>query len=241
MPAINITIRLHFVRALNVLLGAAVLMPSSSVARAQQMAAVSATSCTMPTDATAPELMERWQKALQTRHPDRVTRLFTADGALLGFASPVARASYTAIRDYYLYFLQFEPQFKVTGQKIESGCNYLIDEGTYTWTLKAKYSGAVETREASYRFIYEFTSGQWRIAHYVEALILPVREVRFVVPPTNQTGHSLNRQVAAARVPGTAVAGYLKRHEPIAKSKAAKRAPEPVVEPWSWSDVISNR
>lgn len=163
--------------------------------------------CVVPTAATANDLSSRWVTALKTRHPDRVTRLFASDGALLGFASPVGRASYASIREYYLYFLQFEPQLKFGQHELEGGCNFFIDTGTYTWTLKTK-SGDVQTRDARYRFIYEFSAGQWRIAQHVDALQPGTGDQAFAVPAPAPA------RVARRSENGTAVAGYLKRRSP---------------------------
>jgi hypothetical protein len=185
---------------------------------------VRADACTVPDAALASELMERWNGALKTQHPDRVTRLFATDGALLGFASPVARASYMPIRDYYLYFLQFEPQVKVSHRQLETGCNFLIDAGSYAWTLKSRATGAVETREARYRFTYEFVGGAWRIAQLDETLVGAPTVAGFAVPPPLTP-----RVVFLDGASGTAVAGFLKRAEraPPALPLASSAAPLP--------------
>jgi hypothetical protein len=146
--------------------------------------------------------------------------LFAVDGALLGFASPVARAQYMPIRDYYLYFLQFEPQVKVSNRVLDAGCDFLIDAGTYTWSLKSRVTGQVETREARYRIFYELVGGTWRIAQLDEMLVGGVTVAGFAVPPP------LTPRVAVVdSATGTAVAGFVKRAEPAAQSPATAQSP----------------
>ncbi len=187
-----------------------------------------AAGCTVPEPAMAQDLFDDWNAALKTQHPDRVTRLFAADGALLGFASPVARAGYMPIRDYFLYFLQFEPKARVTDRKVETGCNFLIDHGTYVWTLKSRTTGATETREARYRFIYELSGGQWRIAQHVDALAGTAVIAGFAVPPP------LTPRVAIVDgSTGAAVAGFVKRIEPAPPQSAPARLQGPATKPSS--------
>jgi uncharacterized protein (TIGR02246 family) len=182
---------------------------------------VSSEACVTPPESTAQELMGQWNAALKTRHPDRVTQLFAKDGALMGFASPVPRTAYATIREYYLYFLQFEPQIQVKSSEVERGCNYLIDSGTYTWLLKSRVSGAAETRDARYRMIYERLGGQWRLSEYAETLASgAATDVAFAVPPPSPP-----RVTAAAKSAAPAVAGFLKRAEPAPKPKAAPAKP----------------
>jgi hypothetical protein len=167
--------------------------------------------------------MDRWNSALKTQHPDRVTRLFATDGALLGFASPLARTRYMPIRDYYLYFLQFEPQVKVGNRTLDIGCDFLIDAGTYTWSLKSRVTGQVEMREARYRIIYEFVGGAWRIAQLDETLVGGMTVAGFAVPP------QLTPRVAVVDgATGTAVAAFVKRADPGVLTPAAAAAPLPI-------------
>ncbi len=196
------------------------LIPAAMIGVAQNHAR--AAGCTIPEPTMAQDLFDGWNTALKTQHPDRVTRLFAADGALLGFASPVARANYMPIRDYYLYFLQFEPKARVTDRHVETGCNFLIDHGTYVWTLKSRTTGVTETREARYRFIYELSGDQWRIAQHVDVLTSATTVAGFAVPPP------LTPRVAIIDgATGAAVAGFVKRIEPPVLPATPARASTP--------------
>ena len=156
---------------------------------------------------------------LQTRHPDRVTRLFASDGALQGFASPVARKDYASMREYFLYFLQFEPQIKFEERHVDAGCNYLIDAGSYTWTLKPKDGSEAETVPARYRMVYEYDDGSWRIVEFIEEVTGVASDVSSFAVPDPQTPRA-----PVALAPKTpAVAGFLKRStDTTAASKSRK-------------------
>jgi hypothetical protein len=192
---------------------------------------------TVPEAATAATLFDDWSAALKTQHPDRITRLFANDGAFRGFASPIARSGYMPIRDYFLYFLQFEPKAQVTTRSVETGCNFLIDQGSYVWTLKSRTTGAIETREARYYFIYEMSGGRWRISQYVDELAASAQVAAFAVPPP-----LVPRSPIVVAVGGSAVAGFVQRVEPGTpqvlitrrnRARTAKRVsvdPEPAFE-----------
>jgi hypothetical protein len=187
---------------------------------------VSASGCSVPEPEVAASLFDDWNAALKTQHPDRMTRLFANDGALRGFASPISRNGYMPIRDYFLYFLQFEPKARVTARSVETGCNFLIDQGNYVWTLKSRTTGAIETREARFHFIYEMSGGRWRISQFVDDLVGGTQVAGFSVPPP------LVPRVAIIVGPaGTAVAGFVRRGSPapkqslVTRTKAATKAP----------------
>lgn len=162
--------------------------------------------CQAVSDTDVIALGERYIAKLQSRHPDQLTRLFASDGAMHGFASPVVRTDYKSVREYFLYFLQFEPQLKFEDRLIEIGCNYVIDQGNYTWSLKAKGAALAEDVPARFRFIYEYSNGDWRIAEHIEELTAAnTDETRYAVadPQTPRI------PAISAAVP--AVAGFVKR------------------------------
>ena len=192
------------------------------------------TSCAKPSDELAPALMERWNAALKTKHPDRLTQLFTKDGSLRGFASPVDRHTYASVREYYLYFLQFDPRAAVTDRKVETGCGYVIDTGSYVWSLKAKPTAAVETREAKYRFVYELVDGDWRIAEHGDRLTAGQTTSAFVVPAPSIARGPVS-SIVTGSVPGTAVAGFVKRKSVAAKAAAATVSKPKTRKPETWS------
>ena len=164
-----------------------------------------APACAMATDATAITLAERFSAALQTRHPDRVTRLYAGDSQLQGFASPVTRADYASMREYFLYFLQFEPTVKFEDRQIDVGCNFLIDSGNYVWSVKTSETAQPQKLPGRYRMIYEHNGADWQIAEHIEELT-STGEAGLTVPDPQPA----RVPVAVAPI-APAVAGFLKR------------------------------
>ena len=220
-------------------LGALVLMPLGfDGARASDPvvseSAQAAPDCTLPTVTTARLLMERLNAALKTRHPDRVTELFAKDAEFLGFASSVPRNSYASIREYFLYYLQFEPQVRVNSLQVQSGCNFFVDSGTLVLTLRSKPAAETRVLDVRYNMSFAFVDGDWRITHYVEVPAKPIDPaLGLVVPPPGGAkpvvapvaAAPVARPVAAvpaARPP--AVAGFLRRSEPPVKPRVHRAA-----------------
>lgn len=167
--------------------------------------------CEEMTDAAAKELTERVEAALKSQHPDHVTRLFTSDAILKGFGSPVIRADYASIRNYFLYFLQFAPALTFDSRKIETGCNFAIDSGTYVWTLKPRDAATSSQYPlpARYRMTMEKIGDIWLISELIEEpkdADAAQTAAQFALPPPQATQTA---EPIAATVP--AVAGYIKR------------------------------
>jgi hypothetical protein len=178
------------------------------------IASAQAAPCIFPDRQVAQHLLERWNSTLKSQHPDRVTRLFTADATMLGIGSPITRANYMSIRNYFVYFLQFEPQVAAAQQSLEFGCNFLVDHGSYVVTLKNRTSGELEKRDVRYSIMYEYVQDDWRIAQFIEALADGTLTAAFAVPPPTVP------RAAATDVAGPAVAGFIKRAEPGVPSPA---------------------
>ena len=219
--------------ALSVVAG---LQSMSLPVRARDLAAVTG-DCQVPTAAAVAAMIDQLNAALRTQHPDRVTELFAQDAEVLGFASAVPRNRYAGIREYYLYFLQFEPQIRVTSRQIQTGCNFAIDAGTYVWTLKSNATATVEQREARYSFVYAFSDGDWQIAQYSDALVTAnAADAAFAVPPPSGVRTAVAPQAKAAPAAKTvpAVAGFVRRSGPVAKLKPA---PTPEMKPAPGDDA----
>jgi hypothetical protein len=211
--------------------------------------------CAASTEATASMLSDRFNAALQTRHPDRVSRLYAPDGALQGFASPVARSEYATLREYFLYFLQFEPIAKFEDRQVDLGCNFIIDSGNLTWTLKTGELAQPQKLPTRYRIVYEHNGSDWHIAEHIEELtIANADDAGFIVPDPQPP----RAPVAITPIVPTApaVAGFLKRstdepkvssrplveqrrQEPARKPPAT--VPGPVAKPEAWSIEQADR
>jgi uncharacterized protein (TIGR02246 family) len=184
-------------------------------------------------------LFDRWNKALMTRHPDKVTRNYAPDAVLLATGSNLPRTNYAEIRDYYMYFLQREPVARVESRNVRLGCNIALDMGTYSFTVKGRAEGTVETLAARYTFIYERREGAWLITHHHSSIMpergLPVAGVPIPATPSAPLAPKPSEPAAkAANAPQPAVASFVKRN--AAPKSVAPPAAASGYKAGSWSD-----
>ena len=109
-------------------------------------------------------LFDKWNAALATRNPDTVTARYSDDAVLLPTVSNKPRTNHAEIKDYFVNFLQKNPQGTINSRTIKLGCNTATDMGVYTFKLK----DGTHTKEvqARYTFQYEFENNQWMIEHH---------------------------------------------------------------------------
>jgi len=178
--------------------------------------------CEKATDALAAAFLDQWKTAIQSQHPDHVARLFSLDAAMQGFASPVVRSSYATIREYWLYFFQYHPQVRLERQQSEAGCNFLINTGTYSWTMKSRSAAdSVLTVPVRYRMIYEYAGSRWQLVEHVEEATLSAGAANAVKVPDPQAPHS----PIIVSPEGPAVAGFMQRASPPAANTATHHLP----------------
>jgi uncharacterized protein (TIGR02246 family) len=111
-------------------------------------------------------LFDRWNKALATHDAAKVTANYAPDAVLLPTVSNKPRTDPAAIKDYFVHFLEQNPQGVINTRTIHIGCNTAYDVGTYTFTLSGKAPGTTETVKARYSYVYELRNGQWLIVHH---------------------------------------------------------------------------
>lgn len=111
-------------------------------------------------------LFDRWNAALKTGNPDAVTRDYASDAILIPTVTNDPRIGSKAIRAYFVDFLKKQPQGAIRDRTIRIGCNFALDAGTYTFTLKGDQSGSTTQVPARYTFLYEPRGGQWLIVHH---------------------------------------------------------------------------
>ena len=121
--------------------------------------------CTAPEEGEIAGLFDHWNTALQTLHPDKVTRVYAADATLLDGLSSTPYMGHPEIRGHYLYFLQREPQLRVVSRAIRIACNTATDVGTAALTMRSKRAAGLETVIIRYSIVHEFREGAWLIAH----------------------------------------------------------------------------
>ncbi len=134
-----------------------------SVANAQ---APSTMTCAPATEQEIAALFERWNASLATHDADKVTANYARDAVLLPTVSNQPRTDGAGIKDYFVHFLERNPQGTIESRTIRIGCNTASDVGTYAFRLSGKPPGTIETVKARYSFIYELRDGKWLIAHH---------------------------------------------------------------------------
>jgi uncharacterized protein (TIGR02246 family) len=107
-------------------------------------------------------LFETWNAALATGDPDAVTALYAEDAVLLPTVSNKVRHNHDEIRDYFVAFLQKQPQ----GVIDESNVRFLADDlvinsGVYTFTF-----GDGSAVSARFTYLYRHVDGQWKITEH---------------------------------------------------------------------------
>jgi uncharacterized protein (TIGR02246 family) len=118
-------------------------------------------SCTVVSEQQVAALFDRWNDSLRTLNPDKVVANYANDGVLLATVSDTPRMNPAQIRDYFVKFLKGEPQGKIDSRTVKIGCNVAQDIGTYTFKFKDG-----KTVHARYTYVYEWTNGNWLIAHH---------------------------------------------------------------------------
>ena len=116
-------------------------------------------------------LFDHWNAALKTADPEKVTRDYAPDAILIPTVANEPRIGSKAIRAYFVDFLKRQPQGAITGRTIRIGCNFALDAGTYTFTLKGDQPGSTTQVPARYTFLYEPRGGHWLIAHHHSSLM----------------------------------------------------------------------
>lgn len=109
-------------------------------------------------------LFDQWNSSLKTGNPDSVTANYSDDAVLLPTVSNKPRTNHAEIRDYFVHFLQKQPQGTIDSRIIKLGCNTASDMGIYTFKLKD--GNASKNVQARYTFQYVFENGKWVIEHH---------------------------------------------------------------------------
>jgi uncharacterized protein (TIGR02246 family) len=120
-----------------------------------------------PSTARIAGLFDTWNKALQTRDPEKVADLYAKDAVLLPTVSNKIRTNHAEIVDYFEHFLQNKP----VGKKVRTivdvlDSNSAIDTGIYEFTLTDPRTGAKSVVEARYTYEYEKRGGKWLIVNH---------------------------------------------------------------------------
>lgn len=105
-----------------------------------------------------------WNDALQTRDPDAVARLYSADAILLPTVSNKVRHDHAEIRDYFVTFLAKQPRGVMNESNVREFGDLAIDSGVYTFDLTS--DGATTQVPCRYTFVYRREADGWKIVEH---------------------------------------------------------------------------
>jgi uncharacterized protein (TIGR02246 family) len=128
--------------------------------------AQSTMTCAPVTQQEVAALFDRWNASLGTHDANKVAANYAPDAVLLPTVSNQPRTDNAGIKDYFVHFLERNPQGTIDSRTVRIGCNTASDVGTYTFKLSGKMPGTTETVKARYSFIYELRDGKWVIVHH---------------------------------------------------------------------------
>ena len=116
-------------------------------------------------------LFDRWNASLATHDADKVTANYAPDAVLLPTVSNQPRTNSAEIKDYFVHFLERNPQGTIDPRTIRIGCNTASDVGTYTFRLSGKTPGTTDILKARYSFDYELRDGKWVIVNHHSSMM----------------------------------------------------------------------
>jgi uncharacterized protein (TIGR02246 family) len=129
-------------------------------------AAANTVSCEPVTEKQIVKLFDRWNASLATLKPEEVLKNYSEDSVLLATLANKPRLTQDERHEYFVHFLEQEPKGHIDSRAIKIGCNWAVDVGTYTFTLK---DGS--KLPARYTYTYEFTNGQWLISSHHSSMM----------------------------------------------------------------------
>jgi uncharacterized protein (TIGR02246 family) len=112
------------------------------------------------------KLFDRWNTSLATLKPEEVAKNYSENSVLLATLANEPRRTQAERIEYFESFLQKEPQGHIDSRDIKIGCNWAVDVGTYTFTLKD--GSKVPAR---YTYTYEFEKGEWLITSHHSSIM----------------------------------------------------------------------
>ncbi|MFF0953002.1 SgcJ/EcaC family oxidoreductase [Rhizobium leguminosarum] len=129
-------------------------------------AAAETATCAPTSEAEIAKLFDRWNTSLATLSPQEVAKNYSEDSVLLATLSDKPRLTQAERIDYFEHFLVNEPKGHIDSRDVKIGCNWAVDTGTYTFTLKD--GSKVPAR---YTYTYEFKDENWLITSHHSSMM----------------------------------------------------------------------
>ncbi|PDT34604.1 DUF4440 domain-containing protein [Rhizobium sp. M10] len=132
----------------------------------QSANAAETATCAPVSEEQVAKLFDRWNASLATLNPQEVAKNYSADSVLLATLANKPRLTQEERIDYFKHFLEKSPQGHIDSRTIKTGCNWAVDTGTYTFTMKD--GSKVPAR---YTYTYEFKGGNWLITSHHSSMM----------------------------------------------------------------------
>lgn len=107
-------------------------------------------------------LFHLWNDALATGDAETVANRYSKNPCLLPTVSDVPRTDHDSIKDYFVAFLQKEPQGEILESYVTTGPDWCMDDGIYEFTMGA----TGDKVKARYSFVYAKEGDEWKIVHH---------------------------------------------------------------------------
>jgi uncharacterized protein (TIGR02246 family) len=114
------------------------------------------------TEIEVKNLFQLWNDSLSTLDPDAVAARYSKNALLLPTVSDQPRDTYDLIKDYFVHFLQKEPQGEILESYVQIGNNWCQDNGIYEFTMGT----TGDKIKGRYTFVYVYEDDQWKISHH---------------------------------------------------------------------------
>lgn len=132
----------------------------------QSANAAETATCAPVSEEQVAKLFDRWNASLATLNPQEVAKNYSADSVLLATLANKPRLTQEERIDYFKHFLEKGPKGHIDSRTIKTGCNWAVDTGTYTFTMK---DGS--KIPARYTYTYEFKGGNWLITSHHSSMM----------------------------------------------------------------------
>ncbi|PZM15476.1 DUF4440 domain-containing protein [Rhizobium tubonense] len=136
------------------------------LAQIQPVAAAETAKCAPVSEKEIAKLFDRWNTSLATLKPEAVVKNYSENSVLLATLANKPRLTHAERLEYFEHFLEKKPRGHIDSRDIKIGCNWAVDVGTYTFTLKD--GSKVPAR---YTYTYEFENGQWLITSHHSSMM----------------------------------------------------------------------
>lgn len=133
------------------------------------------------TDVQVEALFSKWNDALATKNASNVAARYSKAGVIMPSGLGMPRTGSEDILQYFVKFLQLEPQMNICSREISKEAGWIMDKGVCEILL----NGGRKTVKGNYSFVYTYEDGKWLI----RSCVLP----KALNPPKPRVTHSKRR------------------------------------------------